>query len=239
MLTAPAFKGSNDYQLLAIPTVGVHYKDKLFASVQEGLGYNLIHQNGWRAGPILRYAFERDEDGSSPFKIAGNKSNALHGLGDVDGTWEPGGFVEYTWNEWSGKAELRQGINGHEGLIGDLSANYTKNIAPALNVSDRPVILSLGPRATLVSDDYNQAYFGVDAGQSARSGLQPYSPDGGLLSYGAGAVTIVPITQTVSTTLFVSYERLSGDAADSPLVQERGSENQGVAGVALTYKFGL
>ena len=238
-LVTPAFKGSDEYQLIAVPNISLNYKDRLFASVQEGLGYNLVNQNGWRAGPLLRYAFERKEDGSSTFRVAGDKSDALRGLGDVDGTFEAGGFLEYRYQEWSGKVELRQGINGHEGVIADVNANYTKNIAPALNISDRPVILSLGPRATFVSDDYNQAYYGVNAAQSAASGLSQYDAEGGLLSYGAGAATIIPITEKVSSTIFAGYDRLSGDAGDSPLVQERGSEDQATAGVSLSYKFGL
>ena len=235
---APAFQGSNDYQFMAVPNIAVKYKDQFFASVQDGIGYNAIRADGWRAGPLVKYNFGRQEDGENPFRVAGNKTNALRGLGDVDGTLELGGFVEYSWREWSAKVEARQGVGGHESFVSDLSANYTTDIHKAFYTEGPPFILSVGPRVTLVGDDFNQTYYGVDAGQSVRSGLVQYKADGGLLSYGVGAAAILPITDKVSTTLIAGYDRLSGDAADSPLVQQRGSEDQVTVGLFVSYTFG-
>ena len=79
----------------------------------------------------------------------------------------------------------------------------------------------------------------MTAEQSVRSGLRPYRADGGLLSAGIGASALLPLTDRISGMLLAGYDRLAGDAARSPLVEERGSRNQATVGLGLTYKFGL
>jgi len=59
---APAFLGSKDYQLMAVPNISVKYKDQFFASIQHGVGFNSIRSNGWCVSPIAKYTFERKEN---------------------------------------------------------------------------------------------------------------------------------------------------------------------------------
>lgn len=82
-ILSPAFVGSRSYQLMAVPALNVTYRDTFFASVEDGVGYAVISQHGWRAGPIAKIEFGRKEDGDKPFRIAGGKTSALHGLGNV------------------------------------------------------------------------------------------------------------------------------------------------------------
>ncbi len=238
LLEAPAFLGSKDYQLSAVPNLTFKYKDKVFASVQDGLGYNVINRHHWRIGPVVKYAFPRYADGNNPFRIAGAKTRALHGLGDVDGTVELGGFAEYTWRDLSAKLEARQGLGGHDGFISDLNLNYSHDIHAAFYNEGPPLILSFGPRTSVVDSNYNDAYFGVDAMQSAQSGLPRYQAGGGLLSYGFGGVLVAPITYSLTANLVAGYDRLAGDAAAAPLVRQRGSADQFTGGLFLTYSFG-
>jgi outer membrane protein len=233
-LYAPVFTGSKDYQLLAVPNLKIEYKDRFFASVQDGVGYNVLQGSNWRAGPLAKYTFERKEDGESTFRVAGKKSTALLGLGDVDGTVELGGFLEYKASPLSYKLKLRQGVNGHEGMVGEASVNYGGRITG----SGKPIIYSVGPRTQFADSNYNNAYFGISPTQSARSGLGQYTADNGLVSYGVGAFALVPIADKVSFSFFGGYDRLAKQAADSPLIKQRGSENQFVGGVMLNYQFG-
>jgi outer membrane protein len=238
-LLSPAFVGSSDYQLLAVPALKVTYRNTFFASVEDGVGYAVINQNGWRAGPIAKIEFGRKEDGGNPFRIAGGKTSALHGLGNVATTLEVGGFAEYRCNGINTKIELRKGLNGHEGLVGDLSVKYMRTSQSLSPVVDLPLVVSFGPRLTVVDSTYNKAFYGVDADQAVNSGLPRYSPNGGVLSYGVGSLIIVPIRKHLSATLLAGYDRLTGDAGSSPLVSERGSPNQGMFGVFLSYEFGF
>ena len=233
LILAPSYLGDDAYQLSAVPNVRITYGDDFFVSVREGVGYNAIRRGGWRAGPIAAYDFGRDEDGGGPFVIAGDDSDDLEGLGDIDGTIEIGGFVAYDSRAFKGRIEIRQGVNGHEGLIGELSLRTGARLV----VAGQPVIIHVGPEITLVDDAYNETFFGVDGAQSAASGLDVFEAGGGLLAYGLGSSVIVPFTERVSAVAVARYGRLAGDAADSSLVEDRGSPDQASLGVFLSYRF--
>ena len=231
VMYSPAYVGSDHYQLSAVPDVSVKYEDKFFAGVRDGVGYNVVNQNGLRAGPIARYDFGRDDDGDKFLRLSGDKADRINGMGDVDGAPELGGFVAYDINEAiTAKGEVRQAIGGHEGLVGDLSADYHTQIGGL----PMPVYFSAGPRMKIASEDYQDEYFGVDAGQSARTGLGTYDPDGGIVSYGVGTSLTVPLTERIRTTAFAGYDRLGEESGDSPIVESR---NQGTIGASIGYAF--
>ncbi len=230
---APAYLGSDDYLLIAAPDLEVRYSDRFFASLLGGMGYNLINDNGLRLGPILKYDFGRDEDGGNPLRIAGDESDDLRGLGDVDGAFEIGAFLEYSYAGLSAKVEVRQGLGGHEGLVGEVAFKY----GGAFPFLGRSAFFSIGPEAVLGNSSYNSAFFDVDAVQAAASGLSEFDASGGLVTYGFHGSVILPITNRISLVGFGGYDRLGGDAANSSLVRERGSEHQGIFGLLLRYGF--
>jgi outer membrane protein len=233
-LYAPAYEGDDDYRLSALPSIRVEYGDRFSTSVENGARYQLLDGANLRAGPIARLKFPRDEDGGQTFAITGDDSDDLVGLGDVDASVELGGFVEYDLGALTLTAEARQAVSGHEGLVADLGAQWSGR-AEAFGA---PMRWSIGPRARFVDDDYVDAYFGVDAGQSLASGLPIYAPRGGLYSYGVGASSLIPLTRDGqwSAIVFAGYDKLAGDAAESPLVRLRGSEDQASVGVFLSYR---
>jgi len=233
VMLSPSYLGDDAYQVSALPNVQVKYNDTFFASVQEGAGYNVINTENWRAGPIVRYQFSRDEDGEAPFQISGDDTRDLRGLGDVDGTIEIGGYIEYKINPLSAKLELRQGLGGHEGMIGSLSGAY-KTQTHFLNY---PMFVSVGPEIAFADEDYHQAYFNVNAVQSAASGLPRYDADSGVLTYTVNGTAVAPITENVSAVFIARYGRLGEESGDSSLVRERGSKNQGTLGAFVNYSF--
>lgn len=231
-VVAPAFEGSDQYNLMIFPDIRVSYKDKFFASVPEGIGYNVINSNGWRAGPIGKIRWGREESGGSPWRVAGTETNALRGLGDVDTGFEAGAFAEYTYmQQYAAKVEVRQGMGAHEGVIADASLAYKGKY--------NDIGYSIGPRMTWASEDYHDTYFGINAAQSARSGLATYDADAGIVSYGVGGFASIPITHQLRGALFAGYDHLGNEPSDSPLVSERGSEHQFMTGASLTYMFGF
>lgn len=218
--------------LSIFPDLRVSYGDTLFASIPDGIGWNAINSNGLKAGPIAKLRFGRDEDGGgSPFAVTGG-SDALIGLGDVDAAVELGGFLEQRFGqrqEWRGRIEARRGFGGHEGTVADLSLSH--------QVRAGRTIVNFGPRATVASKGYTRTYFGIDAAQSLGSGLAPYQPKGGLVSYGLGGSVIHPLDRRSAITAFSSLERLGGPAKNSPLVIERGRATQFTAGVGYGFRF--
>lgn len=227
-----AWQGSEDYVLSIFPDLRVNYGDTLFASIPDGAGWNAVNANGWKAGPIAKLRFGRDEDGSgSPFAITG-RSDALLGLGNVGATAEVGGFVEKRFGirqQWRGRIEARRGFGGHEGTVADLSLSH--------QLRNGRTIFNIGPRATLASSDFTRTYFGIDAEQSLRSGLGTYKPKGGLISYGVGGSMVRPLDRRSAITAFTSLERLGEVAKNSPLVRERGSATQFTFGIGYGYRF--
>lgn len=230
----PAFEGSDDYTLSAMPDVRIKYKEDFFASIPEGIGYNVITrargEDGWKVGPIAKVNFGRDEDGEGTFTISGD-TDALRGMGDVDTTFELGGFADYQWNVLQSRLELRQGVGGHEGVVADAQVNYSDSLGP--------IRFGAGPRLKWASADYNQTYFGVDAAQSARTGLARYEADAGIVSYGVGASGMMPVTDSISMVAFAGYDRLGDQAKDSSFIEERGDENQMSIGLGVSYRFGF
>jgi len=232
-LLSPNYLGDDAYAVSVVPYIRVTHSDKFFASVQEGIGYNLIHTDDFRAGPLVGIEFGRDEETGGPFRVTGSDTDDLVGLGDVDTSISLGGFAEYDMGRLTANIKLGQALNGHDGLTGELGLKY-KGV---LTGYGPPVIYNFGPTLNYGDNQYMDTFFGVDAAQSMASGLENFNPDGGILSYGLSANAIIPMTDNVTLTLFSSVNRLSGDAASSSLVQSRGSRDQAFFGLATAYTF--
>jgi len=233
VMTTPTFLGDDEQQIMVVPNIRVTYEDKFFVSIQEGVGYNLIHNDNWRVGPIARLDFGRDQEGNSPFRVDGGDVSDLRGLREVDSSIELGAFAEYSFHKFSALVEVRQATGGHDGLVGQVGVNYNNRT----QLFGKPVMYNLGPDIAFADTDFHQAYFGVNAPEAGASGLPVYDPGGGVLSYGFGGMMIMPLTQKVSMVGFAGYDHLGDEAANSSLVDQRGSPHQGAAGLFLNYNF--
>ena len=232
-LVTPAYQGSDNYTLMTVPDLRLKYQDRFFASVNQGVGYNVVTrasgEDGWKIGPVAKLDFGRDEDGQGPFIVAGDTDD-LQGMGEINEAVELGGFVDYQWQFLQTRLEVRQAIGGYDGLIADFGVNYLSRIGD-------DGYFSVGPRLTWASKDYNQTYFGVDATQSANTGLAQYNAGSGITSYGLGAFVYKPLNDKVSFTTFASYDRLGDEAADSSFTKVRGTANQFTVGMGVSYAF--
>lgn len=231
-ILSPNYNGDDAYSLSSVPFIRVTKDDTFFASVETGMGYAVINQDGFRAGPLAQIDFGRNEDGEGPFRITGSSTNDLIGLGDIDTTVSLGGFADYKVGDITAAIKAGQALGGHDGLTGEISLTYN----PILRDLGPPIFLSVGPRITYGDADYTQSFFGVTPAQSLASGLPAYNTGGGIESYGMGGLAIVPLSRKASVTFIGSYNRLTGDAADSPLVRQRGSKDQLFFGVIAAYK---
>ena len=221
-LYSPDYEGSDDYEFRALPYLAVTYQDWLSFSVPEGLKIAFLNADGFKAGVLAGYRFDRD---------AGDNI-ALAGWGDVDGAIELGAFAEYRQGPIRVELDVRQDVSGaHEGTVAKLSARYATRIAGAM--------FSVGPQLTWASDDYTQTYFGITPAQAASAVLvyAPYQADGGIKDYGLSATVVVPLDDQWSVTGLASVNWLTGDAADSPIVAVQGSETQFMAGLFVGYRF--
>jgi len=220
----PTFYGGDSSKFFPFPvgSISIGPPVRRFSSIKDGASIGLFDQGMVRAGAVIGAKWHRREK---------DDRVALRGLGNVDFAIEPGVFAEVYPVAWlRGRVEVRHGFGGHSGTLADVSADAFGDVLPGWR-------LSAGPRLSLASSDYAQTYFGVNAVQSARSGLPVFSPGGGVKSYGVGTALQWRATDAIIATAYAEYERLAGDIGRAPLVRQRGSRDQAMFGLRVTYSF--
>jgi len=234
---APVWQGSRDHGLSIFPDLRLNYKDAVFLSVPDGLGWNAVNQDGWKVGPLAKIRFGRQENtGGSPFLITGG-STALRGMGDVGLAGEFGGFAQKSLagGKLRLRAEVRQGTGGHDGLIADTIIGWSDR------KKDASLFWNLSLRATWADSDYSNVYFGVSAAQAAAAGLPAFTTGSGLISAGVSGALTKPLGRFGkhgALTLFTSYDRLGDVAAESSLIRLRGQRDQVSVGLSYGVRFG-
>lgn len=222
----PKYLGSSDYEFRALPYVDANYKDVVFV---RGLaaGANLLTVkgprpgDGLRAGPIVRYGFGREESDHA----------ALRGLGDVDDAVEVGAFLSYAAGQWLADIQLVKDVaDGHDGVLADAGLAWRAAISPRMRSTIRA-------STTWANDTYMTNMFGISPAQSARSGLRTHDAGAGIRDVGLSLSLSYGLTQNWSLSGRVGYTRLLGDAADSPIVADKGAKNQ--VGTFLTVAYGF
>lgn len=215
----PEFPGSDDYEVA--PDLGLS-----FGSVRVGrFAFGDPDPFAIRTGPQLRGSFryvgERDSD----------DYDDLRGLDDVDDAIELGVGLAYRQPNYQVFGDVRYGVTGHDSFVGEVGADVF------VRPSDR-LTLSAGPRVFFGSDEYADTYFGVDEGEAAASalegaGLDAFDAEGGALSAGLEIGARYRLTENLDVEGAVTYDRLIGDAEDSPIT-EAGSADQYSVRLGLT-----
>lgn len=158
-------------------------------------------------------------------------SNELEGMKDVDWAVEVGLGAAYRYDWIRGFVEVRQGFNGYSGQVAEFGLDAIFDPTERLE-------LMVGPRAGWGSDGYMSTYFGITSNEAAKSPVydKPYHASAGFNTVGIAATSAYELTDRTKLYLRGGWDRLIGEAGDSPIVKE-GSENQFYGGAGLTYKF--
>lgn len=222
---SPEYEGAKHYEGTFRPSFSWHNpgEREWIDLPNDGLDFALISGSNFRAGVVGNLRFQRHAE---DFRPLGFKT-----VGSTDVSVEAGGFVEFWPTAYlRTRAELRYGFVGAEGFVGDLSADFV--VSPIARWT-----LTAGPRVSFGDSTFMDSYYSVNAGASAVSGLSVFKADGGVRSYGAGASARYQLTENITTIGYIEYQKLTGDAANSPLVSQRGDENQVTIGLGLKYSF--
>ena len=218
-VVSPEYLGSDQYHVEPSAIFSVEYLNipglGSFGG-PDGLGFSI--------GPSFKYQSERD---SSDYA-------GLRGLDDIDATYELGIKADYEWENFQVYGDVRYALGGGDGFVGDFGANL---IARPF---DRRLVLKLGPTVSLASSDYMDTYFGVSRRESINTGgrLAAYEPDGGFKSVGVAASAKYEIFTDYFINADAKYDRLVGDAEDSPVVKA-GDANQYYFGLGVSHRFSL
>lgn len=221
-LGKPAFGGSGDLEASIKPILQIRregQREWLSLPSDHG-GPALFQTEQFRFGPSLNFMGERKATDHA----------TLAGLGDVPWAIEGGVYFEF-WptSGLRSRVEVRRGFNGHEGIVANLSADVV--LRP-----DARWMFTVGPRLAIADADYMGTYFGVSNGQSATSGLRSFDPQAGVYSVGAGASVKYRWTPSWAVIGYAQFDRLIGDAADSPITM-RGSADQVTVGMGVSRSF--
>jgi len=218
----PSYPGSDEFDIGPMFDLDRARGDEpfRFEGADDSFGFSIVRSGGVRFGPVVNFEGARDAD----------DVGAL--LPKVKFSLEPGGFVQFDLSDsFRLRGELRKGVTGHKGWIGLAGADYV-----ARDGDDW--LFSIGPRVTWSSGRYQDAWFGVTPADAIASGLPAYNPGGGIHAVGATASFETQFSPRWGIQTYVKYDRLVGDAADSPVVTILGSRNQFSGGLGLTYTFG-
>lgn len=224
-LARPDYVGADSYKVSAIPAVSISYRDWFFADPTSGVGVRWRPDQRLRLSAGADYAFGRDAD-DGPL---------LAGSEDLDG-----GVTAFT------EAEIRpftQGIGRAFSVGIGVETPLSGDIDGVEGAVDFAVsapwgeggYASVSVGAIWASGAMMDDLFGVTPAMNAASGLPLYTPEGGIRSYEAGITAVRSLGGRWSVLMTGGYERLVGDAADSPIVESR---DQFRAAGAILYELG-
>ena len=133
----PIFQGSKRDLVLPYPILAVRRfgTPEPFRGPRDGVGIGLVGDSVFQVGPVGQLRMPRPE----------RLDGALQGLGSVPWAVELGVFAEYWMVPWlRTRVEVRQGFNGHHGLVSDIFVDAVVPVGTQWTFSG-------GPRVTLAS----------------------------------------------------------------------------------------
>jgi len=190
---------------------------------------NILDDDTWRFGPQLTYRGGRgsDVDNATVKQMVG-----------INGAVEGGVFLQYKMklsNEKLHQITFTGDINGgSNGGIGGLRMLWWQPLSPQL-------VMTLGAGMQYASDKWMNTYFGVtnahDIALYPTLRGQAYNASSGV----KGVNIPVGLTYFVDRNWVISgggrYEKLQGDAKDSPVTAISGKDSQVIFGAAVSYIF--
>lgn len=208
----PKYPGSDERRVSPAPLVDVRFRSWFLGEVPSfaspfGFGVDLYRDAHWRLGVAAS---------STVTKVRKESDSArLSGLGDIDRPLRLGGFAVYDAGWLETRGYVGTDVSGsRQGTIATLESELHWQATSRLT-------LSAGPGLMWANGRYAQTYFGIDAEQSARSGLPAFNARGGI-----GAAYLLTgarwrIDRHWQLNASAAIERLTGDAADSPIAQRK------------------
>lgn len=209
------------YDTVPLPYLDLSWGD-VSLSTDDGLTWDVIKANGFSAGPYINYLPGRTANGS------------LRGLRDVPNMAEVGGYIEYApsdfWRVFAALGSAVAGGDGQGGTLGKLGGELGYPLG-------RGIIGSSNLTAHFADRRQTQTFFGVSAQESLASGIGRYQAGGGLQNLTLTQNIEFPLGGDWSLVTSASWIHLTGSAADSSIVREKGEVDQGQVQAAIAYKF--
>ena len=218
---APDYEGSEDYTAVPLVFARVGWGDGDYVMLKgTQLKWNLWNDQ-IEFGPLLQYRMERDD-------VDNDQVDAME---KIDDAVEAGFFVTGRSGPWSATLDFAADISGeHDGYLVTLGGNYQQDFSEMFKVT-------YGLSTTYASDKYMSTYFSVKPGNRGTSTLPNYKAEKGFKDIGVNVAADYKFNEKWSVVGNLGYSYLVGDAADSPIVDDEGSEGQFFLGAMGVYRF--
>jgi outer membrane scaffolding protein for murein synthesis (MipA/OmpV family) len=235
----PGYEGSDSYVVYPIAGFQGRLGGFTISPRPAGLAIDLIKDPSdaklsFAAGPVGRVRFDRTRQIRDP---------AVAALGKLDTAIEVGGNIGFSvsritnpYDVLSFGVDMRWDVNGaHRGRVIMPTVSFLTPVS-------RAAAVAIAVTAEHVDDKYASYYYSVTPAGRARSGLPVYNARSGFKNVGTTLMGFYDLNGDLTDGGLalvggVSYSRLLGDVADSPIVSLRGAKDQltGALGVAFTF----
>ncbi len=232
----PKYEGSKEHKVYPIPLFIPKFADSpddnpsTFKKIRrrinfrglDDIRFRVLGGGAFEAGAVGGYITGREQSDAA----------RLRGLGDIDGGLVLGGYAGLRYGDVLFDVSVFDQASGTStGPQIRLGAEIERQVSSAVKVVARA-------GTTFASDDYMQAYFGVNPVQSAASaaGLPVFNASGGIKDVHLILGTEVWLSERWVARAGGRYGRLLGDAADSPVIE---TKDQFSGTFGLAYKFNV
>jgi len=225
---APDYEGSENYELVPmwnIQAKNLYDPNTYVAVLGPKLNSNFLPDDNLRLGLSGQYVAKRDDV----------ENNKVDRLSSTDDGLMLGALLGYDLKlsgnrVWGVEFDPRWDVSDEIGGLFTLRTHYIAPFGGAWRFRG-------GIETTYASEDYMDEYFSINAADSAASGLSTYNADDGFKDVAVNASLTYQFAGNWSATGLVRYTRLVGDAADSPVTDDVGNENQVFSGLLINYSF--
>lgn len=217
----PAWMGSKDQRNQTIPYVDIELPGKGELSTADGLTIDLLAGDHWHGGVYANWLWGRTR----------NELGAIGGrVPSLSPRFQGGGYLEYAFDK-------RFSVGGHVAHDTNGAGAYAALYADYQLPDVWYVQHSLQLQVEGMNGPAMRRFFGVTAGEATALGTHGWQPGPGGQSANIEYDAFVPTSQHTGFAVAVSYGRLFGHAASSPLVQSFGSTRQLTETLAFVYHF--
>jgi outer membrane protein len=227
----PQYEGSDDYT--AVPLFSVIARNLYHPATYAGLSgprfsSNFLAHDSLRAGLSAEYVPERGA-------LNDIDNDRVDALSDTEDGLMLGVLVGYhmTLDQASSmtfELDSRYDVNDEIGGLVTLRGRHKTKLGDKWS-------LTTELEGTYASESYMNEYFGVNAANAGRSGLDQFQADAGVKDATLRMAATYRFNQSWSGTLLASVKQLLGDAADSPITDDEGSATQLLGGASINFHF--
>lgn len=215
----PNWPGAKTAQYRPVPYVDIEIPDHISLSTQSGLQVDLISGSELHGGIYGDYQWGRDSDDLGKLR---------HRIAPLSPRLTLGGYLE-----WQLDKNIDVGTNlSHDthgaGAYLDVYAEWD---LPSVGLLQHSFEL----RWQAMNGHAMNRFFGITPNQAAALNVPAWHPGAGSQLASLEYDLFLPTSQHTGLALALTYGRLLGDAADSPLVAQFGSRTQWSESLAFVY----